>query len=70
MPRPSESLTIGLTEEEKQILQSYCEQTARQKSEVIREFIRSLAKKLKASSRMPLFFIPGLKATGFSNFFL
>jgi predicted DNA-binding protein len=49
MSRPSESLTIRLTEEEKEILKNYCNQTARQQSEVIREFIRSLAKKLQKS---------------------
>jgi predicted DNA-binding protein len=47
MPKPSSSLTIRLTEEEKEILKLYCQLTVRQQSEVIREFIRSLEKKLQ-----------------------
>lgn len=46
MTSPNSSLTIRITEEEKAILKAYCKQTTRQQSEVIREFVRSLEKKL------------------------
>jgi hypothetical protein len=48
MTSPNSSLTIRITEEEKAMLKIYCKQTTRQQSEVIREFIRSLAKKIKS----------------------
>ncbi|BAZ14858.1 hypothetical protein NIES4071_67280 [Calothrix sp. NIES-4071] len=47
MASPNSSLTIRITEEEKAILKAYCRQTTRQQSEVIREFVRSLEKKLQ-----------------------
>jgi predicted DNA-binding protein len=47
MVKPNTNLNLRISEEEKKILKAYCEQTSRQQSEVIREFIRSLAKKLQ-----------------------
>jgi hypothetical protein len=47
MPKPNSNLNLRISEKEKLILKAYCEQTSRQQGEVIREFIRSLEKKLK-----------------------
>ena len=40
-------LHTRLSEEEWEILELYCNQVRRTKSDVLREFVRSLAKKLK-----------------------
>lgn len=47
MAKPSIFITFRVVEEEKEILKKYCEQTGRQQSDVLREFIRSLEKKLQ-----------------------
>jgi predicted DNA-binding protein len=47
MVKPSIFITIRVVSDEKEILKQYCEQTGRQQSDVLREFIRSLAKKLQ-----------------------
>lgn len=48
MPRKnSANLTIQFSQEEKNILEKYCEKTQRTKSDVIREMIRSLKKHLE-----------------------
>jgi predicted DNA-binding protein len=47
MSKPNTNLNIRISEKEKSILLEYCEQTSRQQSEVIREFIRSLEKKIQ-----------------------
>jgi predicted DNA-binding protein len=47
MVKPNIFITIRVVGEEKEILKQYCEQTGRQQSDVLREFIRSLAKKLQ-----------------------
>ncbi|WP_407885179.1 CopG family transcriptional regulator [Scytonema sp. NUACC26] len=49
MSKPDIYITFRVIPEEKEILKQYCEQTGRQQSDVMREFIRSLKKKLKAS---------------------
>jgi predicted DNA-binding protein len=41
-------ISLRLTEQEKEILDRYCEQEGRQQSELIREFIRGLKVKLKS----------------------
>jgi predicted DNA-binding protein len=46
MSKPNTNLNIRISEKEKSILLEYCEKTSRQQSEVIREFIRSLEKKI------------------------
>jgi predicted DNA-binding protein len=61
MSKPNTNLNIRISEKEKSILLEYCEQTSRQQSEVIREFIRSLEKKiqkLEASNLSFLYAIP------------
>ncbi|BAZ17887.1 molybdenum-pterin binding domain protein [Calothrix sp. NIES-4071] len=50
MAKPSNFITFRVVDEEKQILKQYCEQTGRQQSDVLREFVRSLEKKLQKSS--------------------
>lgn len=47
MAKPNSNLNIRISEEEKLLLKTYCEKTSRQQSEVIREFIRSLEKKIQ-----------------------
>jgi len=51
MAKPNNSMTFRLSDEEKEILKTYCEQTSRAQSDVLRELIRSLQKK---TSRSPL----------------
>jgi len=46
----SKPITVMVTEEEIIILDAYCEQTSRTKTEVIRAYLRSLKRKLSASS--------------------
>ena len=45
--KPDIYVTFRVVESEKEILRAYCEQTGRQQSDVLREFVRSLKKKLK-----------------------
>ncbi|WP_460200708.1 ribbon-helix-helix protein, CopG family [Scytonema sp. NUACC21] len=42
-------LSIRIPEQELKILEAYCTQTSRTKTDVLREYIRSLLKKLKDS---------------------
>jgi predicted DNA-binding protein len=41
------NLNVRISEEERQMLDEYCQQVQRTQSDVVREFIRSLSKKLK-----------------------
>jgi chorismate mutase len=43
------NLNVRITDQERQILNNYCEAVDRTQSDVIREFIRSLQKKTKKS---------------------
>ncbi len=43
-------INLRLTEQEKEILDRYCEQEGRQQSELIREFVRGLKHHLKKPS--------------------
>lgn len=43
------NLNVRITEEERQILDDYCQAVERTQSDVIREFIRSLKRKTKKS---------------------
>lgn len=43
------NLNVRISEEERQILDDYCEVVERTQSDVIREFIRSLKRKTKRS---------------------
>ncbi len=51
MAKPSNSMTFRLSDEEKDILKAYCEQTSRAQSDVLRELIRSLQKKISLSPK-------------------
>jgi hypothetical protein len=46
MNKPTK-ITFNLPESENQILEEYCEQTGRNKTDVLREFIRSLKLELQ-----------------------
>ncbi len=41
------NLNVRITEDEREIVNEYCEQEGRSQSDVVREFIRSLRKKIK-----------------------
>ena len=40
-------INVRIEESEDELLETYCQQTGRTKTDVIREFIRSLTKKVK-----------------------
>ncbi len=42
-------INIRIEEKEDEILKSYCQQTGRTKTDVLREYIRSLSKKVNKS---------------------
>ncbi|KAB8333474.1 CopG family transcriptional regulator [Scytonema tolypothrichoides VB-61278] len=46
MPKPKSYITFQIPEHEKDILLEYCEQEDRTQSDVLRELVRSLKKKL------------------------
>ncbi|KAB8334075.1 CopG family transcriptional regulator [Scytonema tolypothrichoides VB-61278] len=46
MPKPKSTLTFQIPEHEKEILIQYCQQEQRTQSDVLRELVRSLKKKL------------------------
>lgn len=41
------NLNVRITEDERQIINEYCEQEERSQSDVVREFVRSLKRKIK-----------------------
>jgi protein-arginine kinase activator protein McsA len=45
---PKKQINIRLSEVELEILKHYCQQEEREQSDVLREFIRSLKKKIRA----------------------
>jgi hypothetical protein len=45
-------ITIRLTEQEWKILDTYCQQQLRNKTDVLRECIRKLTKKVRKSERL------------------
>lgn len=45
MVKPNLYITFRVTEEERNMLKAYCEQSGRAQSDVLREFVRSLQKK-------------------------
>jgi protein-arginine kinase activator protein McsA len=47
---PKTQLNLRISEQEMDILKQYCQQEDREQSEVIREFIRSLKKKIRANT--------------------
>jgi predicted DNA-binding protein len=46
------NLNVRISEDERQILDEYSEQVQRTQSDVVREFIRSLKKKLKKNQNV------------------
>jgi Arc/MetJ-type ribon-helix-helix transcriptional regulator len=48
MPKPKSTITFQIPEHEKEILHQYCEQEQRSQSDVLRELVRSLKRKLRA----------------------
>ncbi|KAB8332364.1 CopG family transcriptional regulator [Scytonema tolypothrichoides VB-61278] len=46
MAQPSNDITFRVSEQEKEILVKYCEQEQRTHSDVLRNFVRSVKKKL------------------------
>jgi protein-arginine kinase activator protein McsA len=48
---PKTQLNLRISEQEMDILKQYCQQEDREQSEVIREFIRSLKKKIRANTQ-------------------
>ncbi|KAB8331406.1 CopG family transcriptional regulator [Scytonema tolypothrichoides VB-61278] len=46
MAQPNNYVTFRVTEQEKEILAKYCEQEQRTQSDVLRNFVRSLKRKL------------------------
>jgi predicted DNA-binding protein len=53
--KQTETTTFRLTPEEKEVLVKYCELTSRTQSDVFREFLRTLAKKMsKKGASNPL----------------
>jgi predicted DNA-binding protein len=49
MDKETKRLNINLPASEMEILDAYCQQTNRNKTDVLREYIRSLAKKISKS---------------------
>ena len=47
MSKPEIYVTFRVTQEEKDLLRLYCEQEARNQTEVLRELIRSLSRRIK-----------------------
>lgn len=50
MSKPEIFVTFRVTQEEKDLLKSYCEQEARNQTEVLRELIRGLKRRIKVPS--------------------
>jgi|688.fasta_scaffold1841274_1 hypothetical protein len=48
------NLNVRITDEERQILNNYCDAVDRTQSDIIREFIRSLKKKTKKNQDVAL----------------
>lgn len=47
MPKPELFITFRVTESEKETLKMYCEQEGRNQTDVLRELIRGLKRKVK-----------------------
>ncbi|MCL6754632.1 CopG family transcriptional regulator [Nostoc sp. CCCryo 231-06] len=48
MSKPEIFITFRVTQQEKDLLKLYCEQEARNQTEVLRELIRSLNRRIKS----------------------
>ena len=49
MPKPEKFITFRVTQSEKDLLLKYCEQECRNQTEVLRELIRGLKRKLRVT---------------------
>lgn len=47
MPKPEIFITFRVTEEEKELLKQYCDQECRTQTDILRELIRGLRRRLK-----------------------
>lgn len=47
MPKPENFITFRVTEEEKELLKQYCDQEGRTQTDILRELIRGLRRRLK-----------------------
>lgn len=47
MPKPENFITFRVTQEEKELLKQYCDQEGRTQTDILRELIRSLRRRLK-----------------------
>jgi hypothetical protein len=50
MPKPKSTITFQIPEHERGILTQYCDQELRTQSEVLREMVRSLKKKIRLNT--------------------
>ncbi len=50
MPKPEIYITFRLTQPEKDLLREYCEQTGRNQTDVLRELVRGLKRRMKRTS--------------------
>ncbi|MEA5577928.1 ribbon-helix-helix protein, CopG family [Anabaena sp. UHCC 0451] len=50
MPKPEIYITFRLTQPEKDLLREYCEQTRRNQTDVLRELIRGLKRRIKRTN--------------------
>lgn len=48
MPKPEIFITFRLTQEEKELLKEYCEQQGRTQTDILRELVRGLRRRLKS----------------------
>jgi hypothetical protein len=47
MPKPEIFITFRVTEDEKELLKQYCDQEGRTQTDILRELIRGLRRRLK-----------------------
>ena len=50
MSKPEVFITFRVTQDEKNLLKTYCEQEARNQTEILRELIRSLKRRINTDS--------------------
>ena len=48
MPKPEIFITFRVTEQEKELLKEYCEQEGRTQTDILRELVRGLRRRLKS----------------------
>ncbi|HLO84604.1 MAG TPA: CopG family transcriptional regulator [Nostocaceae cyanobacterium] len=50
MPKPEIYITFRLTQQEKNLLREYCEQSGRNQTDVLRELVRGLKRRIKKTN--------------------